>query len=44
MLAQKEQERRLGEPLDAGEDAPAALVMAARPRASHPASTCKTHM
>jgi hypothetical protein len=29
MLAQKEQERRLGESLDPGEDAPAAVVMSA---------------
>ena len=51
MLAQEQQQRRLGEPLDAGEDAPAAVVMPARePRPSHPRSsplhvkhTCKTH-
>src|SRR2546423_5356579 len=46
-LPQKEQERRLGEPLDPGEDAPAAVVMAAGTRPSHPGCTCltcKTHM
>jgi hypothetical protein len=47
-LTQKEQERRLGEPLDPGEDAPPAVVMAACAGSSHSAipdpGTCKKHM
>src|SRR5439155_14361913 len=45
MLAQEEQQRRLGEPLDPSEDAPAAVVMPACARSPHHLSaTCKTHM
>jgi hypothetical protein len=44
-LAQEEQQRRLREALDASEDAPAAVVVAARAGPSHrPAATCKKHM
>ena len=50
-LAQQEQQRRLGEPLHAGENAPAAAVMTTCARASHPTlpaglhvkNTCKRH-
>ena len=42
------QERRLGEAFDPGEDAPAAVLMAARTRPSHLVTpfvaTCKKHM
>src|SRR5690348_3605696 len=43
-LAQKKEQCRLREALDPGEDPPAAVVMAAGARPSHPAATCKRHM
>jgi hypothetical protein len=43
-LAQQEQQRGLGEPLDPGEDAPPAVVVAACAGTSHDLTTCKTHM
>jgi hypothetical protein len=45
-LAQEEQEGRFGEPLDAGEDVPAAVMVPAGARAasSHERSICKRHM
>jgi hypothetical protein len=44
VLAQKQQQRRLGKALDPGENAPAATVVAAGARSPHSAATCKTHM
>jgi hypothetical protein len=45
-LAQQKQERRLGEPFDASENAPAAAVVATGAGASpsHDLATCKRHM
>ena len=45
-VRKEQNHRRLGEAFDPGENAPAAVVMAAGARSSHltAAPTCKTHM
>jgi hypothetical protein len=43
-LAQEQQQRRLGEPLDAREDAPTAAMVSACARSSQFLATCKRHM